>query len=187
MSEPLPVTAVESGAGERLTRRWRVNGESREVRFAPLARLLDVLRDELDLVSLKEGCGEGECGACSLLVDGQVRLSCLTAAAQLEDGTDLTTAEGLDREPLGRELVRALGEGGAVQCGYCTPGVLVGSYALLRETPRPDAEQVRQRLAGHLCRCTGYTKIVDAVLGAAGREGEPPPPREREGREGVPR
>lgn len=155
----------------RITRRWTVNGESRELRFAPLARLLDVLRDELDLVSLKEGCGEGECGACSLIVDGQVRLACLTAAAQLEDGASLTTAEGLGREPLGQRLVRALGEEGAVQCGYCTPGVLVGSYALLSEAPRPDAEQVRQRLAGHLCRCTGYTKIVEAVLEAAKRPG----------------
>ncbi len=153
-----------------ITRRWIVNGEPREVSFAPLARLLDVLREQLDLVSLKEGCGEGECGACSLLVDGRVQLACLTAAAQLEEGAQLLTAEGLGREELGRRLGAAFAEEGAVQCGYCTPGVLVGSYALLRETPRPDAETIRQRLAGHLCRCTGYTKIVDAVLGAAGPE-----------------
>ncbi len=151
-----------------LTRSWIVNGEPRSVRFAPLARLLDVLREELGLTSLKEGCGEGECGACTVIIDGEPRLACLTAAAQLEDGATLLTAEGLGREPLGRALQESFAEGGAVQCGYCTPGVLLGAYALLGEEPQPGEERIRGALAGHLCRCTGYSKIVEAVE-AAGR------------------
>jgi aerobic carbon-monoxide dehydrogenase small subunit len=153
---------------ESLSRTWKVNGQRRTVRFEPLARLLDVLRDQLELISLKEGCGEGECGACSLLLDGELRLACLTAAAQLEDGAEITTAEGLAAQPLGQALQQSFAEGGAVQCGYCTPGILIGSYALLHKnvllkTPPPTDEQIRQQLAGHLCRCTGYQKIVEAV------------------------
>jgi carbon-monoxide dehydrogenase small subunit len=151
-----------------ITRRWRVNGGEREVRFAPLARLLDVLRDELDLISLKEGCGEGECGACTVLVDSELRLACLCAAAQIEDGTDLLTAEGLAEHELGRALQHAFSAGGAVQCGYGTPAMIVSSYALLRADPRPTAQKIREHLAGHLCRCTGYTKIVGSVQKAAG-------------------
>jgi carbon-monoxide dehydrogenase small subunit len=161
-----------NGPGQRITRRWTVNGELRELSFEPLARLLDVLREELDLISLKEGCGEGECGACSLIVGGEVRLACLTAAAQLEDGATLLTAEGLEREPLGRALGEAFAEDGAVQCGYCTPGLMVGSYALLQEAPSPSETEIRQRLAGHLCRCTGYTKIIEAVRDAARKAGK---------------
>lgn len=147
-----------------ITRHWKVNGVDREVSFEPLDRLLDVMRDRLDLLSIKEGCGEGECGTCSLIIDGAVRLACLTAAAQLEDGAELTTAEGLTDSALGRDLMESFDRSGAVQCGYCSPAMLVGGYALLKQQPQVDAEQVRQALAGHLCRCTGYTKIVDAVL-----------------------
>lgn len=152
-----------------LLRRWRVNGEEREVRFAPLCRLLDVLRDGLGLTSVKEGCGEGECGTCTVLVDGRARLSCLTAAGQLDDGTELLTAEGLGRLPLGRALQEAFLEEGAVQCGYCTPGLLCGSYALLEREGAIEEPQIREALAGHLCRCTGYTKILRAVQSAARR------------------
>jgi carbon-monoxide dehydrogenase small subunit len=152
----------------QITRRWRVNGVAREVRFVPLARLLDVLRDALGLVSVKEGCGEGECGTCTVLVDGELRLACLSAAAQLEDGAELLTAEGLGDHPRGRALQQAFADGGAVQCGYCTPAMLLGGFALLEEIPHPSAQQVREHLAGHLCRCTGYTKIVGAVRKAAG-------------------
>jgi aerobic carbon-monoxide dehydrogenase small subunit len=153
-----------------LQRRWIVNGQPRSVSFPPLARLLDVLRDQLDLISLKEGCGEGECGACSFLCGGELRLACLTAAAQLDDGAELITAEGLGQSARGRALRAAFDAQGAVQCGYCTPGMLIGSYALLAQQPRPTVEQVRQALAGHLCRCTGYSKIVAAVSEAAEQE-----------------
>jgi aerobic carbon-monoxide dehydrogenase small subunit len=151
----------------QLSRTWMVNGERRGVTFDPLARLLDVLRQDLQLISLKEGCGEGECGACSLLIDGELRLGCLTAAAQLEDGAEILTAEGLAASQLGRALQQGFAAGGAVQCGYCSPAMLVSSYALLREHPLPTEEQIRQHLAGHLCRCTGYTKIVESVQSAA--------------------
>jgi aerobic-type carbon monoxide dehydrogenase small subunit (CoxS/CutS family) len=158
-----------------IKRTWKINGESREVSFAPLARLIDVLRDGLGLTAVKEGCGEGECGACTVLIDGVPRLSCLTAAGQLDDGVTLTTAEGLGKEPLGRALQEAFITEGAVQCGYCTPGVLCGSYALLREEKDPDEARVREALAGHLCRCTGYTKILRAVQAArAGEAGRRP-------------
>ncbi len=154
-------------------RTWRLNGERREVSFAPLARLLDVLRDGLRLTSVKEGCGEGECGACTVLVDGAARLACLTAAGQLEDGTELIPAEGLGALPLGRALQEAFLAEGAVQCGYCTPGLLCGSYALLRSGEPLDEARLRQALAGHLCRCTGYTKVLRAVQSASRPEGKP--------------
>ncbi len=152
---------------------WRINGEDREVKFFSLDRLLDVLRDRLGLLSLKEGCGEGECGTCSVMIDGEVRLACLTAAAQIDDGAELLTAEGIGGDKLGRQLVEAFDEGGAVQCGYCTPGVMVGSYALLGRNPDATVAEIREGLAGHLCRCTGYTKIVSSVARAGrGTEGE---------------
>ena len=151
-----------------LERRWIINGEERRVRFEPLARLLDVLRDSpLELISLKEGCGEGECGACSVIVDNELQLGCLIAAAQLEDGTELLTAEGLHASALGQSLMKSYDAAGAVQCGYCSPGMLLGSYALLKRTTAPTAEQIRAGLAGHLCRCTGYSSIVEAVQRAA--------------------
>lgn len=158
---------------QMLERRWTINGEERRVRFAPLARLLDVLRDDVELISLKEGCGEGECGACSLIVDGELQLGCLIAAAQLEDGTELLTAEGLHASALGQSLMKSYDITGAVQCGYCSPGMLLGSYALLKRNAAPSEEQIRAGLAGHLCRCTGYSAIVEAVQRAADEaEGE---------------
>ena len=150
-----------------LERRWTVNGTTRAVRFEPLARLLDVLRDELGLLSLKEGCGEGECGACSVIIDGELQLACLVAAAQLESGSVLLTAEGLEALPLGRSLKHAFGAAGAVQCGYCSPGMLLSGYALLTHDPAPDEARIRVGLAGNLCRCTGYGSIVAAVQAAA--------------------
>jgi len=152
----------------KLCRLWNINGEAVEVKFHGLARLLDVLRDKLGLMSVKEGCGEGECGACTVLINGEAQVACLVAAAQLDDGVELLTAEGLEQTSLGYELSEALDEGGAVQCGYCTPGVLVGSYALLSKPgPVPSKDEIRAGLAGHLCRCTGYTKIVSSVGEAA--------------------
>lgn len=166
MSPTLTPTPTE--ITETIERSWTVNGEVRQVAFEPLARLLDVLRDVLDLKSLKEGCGEGECGACSVVIDDtELHLACLVAAAQVEEGASILTAEGLERMPLGQILRGCFDGKGAVQCGYCSPGMLLGSYALLAMNPLPSEEEIRTGLAGHLCRCTGYTSIVEAVQAAA--------------------
>ena len=157
---------------KNIERTWTVNGEPRSVSFAPLARLLDVLRDQLGLLGLKEGCGEGECGACSLMLDGELHVSCLVAAAQVDDDAEILTAEGLERDALGRALKRSFDGDGAVQCGYCSPGMLVGGYALLTQSSEPSEEQIRAALAGNLCRCTGYSRIVSAVQDAAAQPRE---------------
>jgi aerobic-type carbon monoxide dehydrogenase small subunit (CoxS/CutS family) len=135
-----------------------LNGTQVDIDVAGSRRLLDVLREDLRLTGTKEGCGEGECGACSVLIDGQVVNSCLVAAGQVE-GCAVLTIEGL-ASPLQQAFI----ERGAAQCGICTPGMLLAAHALLAETPRPSADDVRTALAGNLCRCTGYTKIIDAVL-----------------------
>ena len=126
--------------------------------------MLDVLREDLHVTGTKEGCGEGECGACSVLIDGEVVNSCLVAVGQV-DGCSVVTVEGLAL-PDGKlsALQQAFIERGAAQCGICTPGMLLAAHALLQENPQPTADEVRVGLAGNLCRCTGYTKIIDAVL-----------------------
>lgn len=154
----------------KVNRTWNVNGQSHQVQFEPLARLLDILRDDLQLMSIKEGCGEGECGSCSVLLNGEVHLACLVAAAQVDDGSRILTAEGLGQTELGRNLQRTFAEAGAVQCGYCIPGMLISSFALLSTNPQPSTEEIRQSLSGNLCRCTGYTKIIQAVKQAAERQ-----------------
>ncbi len=146
--------------------RLRVNGAPREVDAPPLARLLDVLRGPLALTGTKEGCGEGECGACSVLLDGVPVNSCLVAAGQCE-GREVTTVEGLATGAALTPLQRCFIEHGGAQCGICTPGMLVAADALLRDNPSPTAEDVREAIAGNLCRCTGYQRIVDAVLRSA--------------------
>ncbi len=146
-----------------------VNGRARAVRVPPLRRLLDVLRDDLDLPGTKEGCGEGECGACSVLVDGELVNSCLVAACQV-DGADVLTVESDD---LGRVQQAFLDEGGA-QCGICTPGMIVAAKWFADDCARrgvePSNDDVRTALAGNLCRCTGYEKILASVRSAARRE-----------------
>jgi carbon-monoxide dehydrogenase small subunit len=144
--------------------RFTLNGSTVSLDVAGTRRLLDVLREDLHVTGTKEGCGEGECGACSVLIDGQVVNSCLVAAGQVE-GRDVVTVEGL-ASPDGKlsPLQQAFIERGAAQCGICTPGMLLAAHALLQENPRPSADDVRVGLAGNLCRCTGYTKIIDAVL-----------------------
>jgi carbon-monoxide dehydrogenase small subunit len=144
--------------------RFVLNGRPLTVDVAGSRRLLDVLREDLGYTGTKEGCGEGECGACSVLIDGHVVNSCLVAAGQV-DGCDVVTVEGLAL-PDGKlsPLQQAFIERGAAQCGICTPGMLLAAHALLGENPRPSADEVRVGLAGNLCRCTGYTKIIDAVL-----------------------
>ena len=143
-----------------------LNGESAEVLCEPRQTLLEVLRDELDLTGTKEGCATGDCGACSVLLDGRVVCACLVLAVEAE-GRTLTTVEGLaDGDEL-HPLQKAFLEHAALQCGICTPGFLVAAKALLDRNPEPSEHEVRYELAGNLCRCTGYDKIVRAVLAAA--------------------
>src|SRR5688572_13819916 len=148
-----------------------------------MRRLLDVIREDLGLTGTKEGCGEGECGACSVLLDGELVNSCLVAACQA-DGTELVTVEGLS--PGGRlgTLQEAFWEHGGAQCGICTPGMLIASTDLLAKQPRPDEAAVREALAGNLCRCTGYVKIVDSVLAASRAKAVP---KKKERRRAAPR
>lgn len=146
--------------------RLKLNGQLREVDTAPMRRLLDVLREELKLTGTKEGCGEGECGTCTVLLDGEVVNACMVVIGQC-DGRDVVTVEGLGSEthllPIQKTFVT---EGGA-QCGICTPGMLISAEALLRRNASPTDEQIREALAGNLCRCTGYERIVASVRVAA--------------------
>ena len=144
---------------------FTVNGKAVALEIEPHLRLVDVLRDRLGLKGAKEGCGEGECGACTVLMDGRAVLSCLVLAVQAR-GHSIVTVEGLAQGDTLTPLQRSFIDHGAVQCGYCTPGMLLSATALLGENPTPDEEQVRQAIAGNLCRCTGYTKIVEAILAA---------------------
>jgi carbon-monoxide dehydrogenase small subunit len=154
------------GAGDgKVSVRCTVNGVEATVRAYPFARLLDVLREELGLTGTKEGCGEGECGACSVLVEGSLVNSCLVPAAQVQ-GADIRTVEGVaDGERL-HAVQRAMVECGGAQCGICTPGMVLAAVSLLERTPHPTEADIREGLAGNLCRCTGYMKIFDAVVNA---------------------
>ena len=142
---------------------FSVNGRHVRVDVSGSTRLLDALREDLRLTGTKEGCGEGECGACSVLIDGEVVNSCLIAAGQIE-GCNVTTVEGLATNGALSPLQRAFIDHGAAQCGICTPGMLLAAHVLLQRTRRPNADDVREALAGNLCRCTGYTKIIEAVM-----------------------
>mgnify|MGYP001420634472 CR=1 FL=1 len=146
-----------------------VNGEERTVEFPPARRLLDVLREDLRLTGTKEGCGEGECGACTVLVNGETVVSCLMAAGQVRDGAEIMTVEGLERSEGGRLLQRMYQEKGAAQCGFCIPGMIVSSYAYLRRGESLSDQTMRDAHAGNICRCTGYEKIMEAVAAAAER------------------
>lgn len=146
---------------------FTLNGKKIEIDAAPDRRAVDILREDLGLTGTKEGCGAGECGACTILVGGETRLSCLMLAAQLE-GLEIITVEGLAADGRLHPLQEAFVERGAVQCGFCTPGMLLASAALLAKNPHPSREEIREGLSGNLCRCTGYQKIVDAVESAAG-------------------
>ncbi len=147
-----------------------VNGEERHLLVPAHRTLLEVLREDLDLTGTKHGCELGECGACTVLLDGEPVLACLTLAVEAT-GRRVTTVEGLADGPHLSPLQEAFRELGAAQCGYCTPGMLLSATALLARTPRPTREEIREALAGNLCRCTGYAKIVEAVAIAASRGG----------------
>jgi aerobic-type carbon monoxide dehydrogenase small subunit (CoxS/CutS family) len=142
----------------------RINGEAFQSSSAPNARLLDVLRNECDLKGTKEGCGEGECGACAVLVNGKLVNSCLVPLGQMERA-EITTVEGL---PEDTALARAFVQCGATQCGICTPGMMLAATALLAEHANPTLEEIRWGLSGNLCRCTGYGRIYAAIAQAAG-------------------
>jgi len=146
--------------------RFKVNGAWREVETRPDRILLDLLREELCLTGTKKGCGEGECGACTVIMNGRTVLSCLIPALKA-DGAEIMTIEGLGEEGRLHPLQQAFLEEGAVQCGYCTPGMLLSAKALLDENPEPSVEEVKRAISGNLCRCTGYTKIIRAVRAAA--------------------
>jgi len=150
---------------------FTVNGERVSAEVYPAARLLDVLREDLRLTGTKEGCGEGECGACSVLLDGLLVNSCLVPAAQV-GGAEVRTIEGVASGDQLDRVQRAFVETGGAQCGICTPGMVIAALSLLEQTPAPTEEEIRQGLAGNLCRCTGYMKIFDAVVRACGGPGE---------------
>jgi carbon-monoxide dehydrogenase small subunit len=145
---------------------FQVNGVAREVDAPPMKRLLDVLREELRLTGTKEGCGEGECGACSVIVDGEVINSCLVPVCQAQ-GTSILTVEGLACDGRLDPLQQAFLACGGAQCGICTPGMLIAARALLDANQQPTREEIKEAIAGNLCRCTGYTKIIDAIAQAA--------------------
>jgi aerobic carbon-monoxide dehydrogenase small subunit len=145
---------------------FRVNGEQRRVEVFPMARLLDVLREELQLTGTKEGCGEGECGACTVIVDGRIVNSCLVPAGQVS-GSEITTIEGVARGEQLHTVQQAFIEHGGAQCGICTPGMVLAAVDLLNRNAKPTEAEIRTALAGNLCRCTGYMKIFESVVKAA--------------------
>lgn len=143
-----------------------VNGQSKQVQAGLTDTLLTVLRDQLLLTAAKRGCNQGVCGACTVLVDGRPQRACLSLAANCE-GTAIVTLEGLRGDKIVAELQKSFEALGAVQCGFCTPGMIVSAQAMLKQDPMPDTDAIRAGLCGNLCRCTGYRKIIDAVAAAA--------------------
>jgi aerobic-type carbon monoxide dehydrogenase small subunit (CoxS/CutS family) len=147
-----------------------VNGTEVSLDIAPDSRLIDVLRNALALTGTKEGCGEGECGACTVLIDGMAVNACLLFAAQAQ-GKSVLTVEGLSSPGQLNGLQKKFVELGAIQCGFCTPGMLMSATALLARSKKPSFDEIRQALAGNLCRCTGYAAIIEAVAAAADEQG----------------
>jgi carbon-monoxide dehydrogenase small subunit len=144
---------------------FEVNGEPRRLEVFPMARLLDVLREELQLTGTKEGCGEGECGACTVIIDGQIVNSCLVPVAQV-NGSEITTIEGVAGANQLHAVQQAFIDHGGAQCGICTPGMVLAAVDLLNRNPEPTEHDIRNGLAGNLCRCTGYMKIFESVVRA---------------------
>ena len=149
---------------------FRVNGNKVVYSGDPLTRLVDVLRDDLRLTGVKEGCGEGECGACSIIKDGRLVTSCIIPVGACL-GSDILTIEGIRDTEKGRCIVEAFRDGGAVQCGFCIPGMVMAAYVLLSFNPAPTDEEIRVAISGNICRCTGYDLIVESIRLAAERGG----------------
>lgn len=147
---------------------FKVNNQIKTVEAFPMTRLLDVLREELQLTGTKEGCGEGECGACTVIIDGSIVNSCLVPVAQI-DGSDITTIEGVAHEDQLHSVQQAFIDHGGAQCGICTPGMILAAVDLLSRNPTPTESDIRNGLAGNLCRCTGYMKIFESVVRAVNR------------------
>jgi carbon-monoxide dehydrogenase small subunit len=149
--------------------RLQVNGFEYDLLIKPHWTLVDILRDELGLTGTKKGCGKGECGACTVIVDGEAVLSCLSLAIQME-GKRILTIEGLSPDGKLHALQDAFVRYGAIQCGYCTPGMIMTASAFLQKNPLPSEEEIKKALSGNLCRCTGYVKIIEAVKNASIQE-----------------
>lgn len=140
-----------------------LNGKEVTVKADPARRLLDVLREDLGLTGTKEGCGEGECGACSIILNGDAVNSCIILFGQLKDGDEVVTVEGLAEDGKLNRLQESFVRHGAVHCGFCTPGILISATALLNKNPSPSDDEIKEAIVGNLCRCTGYGKIVAAI------------------------
>jgi len=151
--------------------RLKVNGNYHGLMVQCHQTLLEILRDRLELTGAKEGCGLGECGACTVLLNGRPVNSCLVLALEA-DGAEILTIEGLAREGELHPVQKAFVEGGAIQCGFCTPGMVMATVGLLKEHPKPSREEIKRALIGNLCRCTGYKKIIESVLDATCLAGE---------------
>ena len=145
-----------------ITLSFRLNGTDYTVETSAEKRMLDVLRNDLGLTGTKEGCGVGECGACTVVLNGEAVTSCLVLAGQMQ-GADIMTIEGMSETQIGSILQDCFVEGDASQCGFCTPGFIMSAYALLLKNPHPTREEIREAVAGNLCRCTGYKPIVNAI------------------------
>jgi len=148
-----------------------VNGVEHELAIEPRRTLLELLREDLNLTGTKKGCGIGDCGACTVLVDGVATFSCLTLAIQVH-GCSVVTVEGLAEDGKPNKLQQNFVEHGAIQCGYCTPGMLMTTTELLQRNPHPDEHEIRRAISGNLCRCTGYQKIVEAIQATVGENDE---------------
>jgi aerobic carbon-monoxide dehydrogenase small subunit len=146
-----------------------VNGQALRVPAYPMERLLDVLRHCLNVTGPKEGCGEGECGSCAVLIDGVLVNSCLVPVLQAQ-GADIVTIEGIAKGPQLHALQQSMLDCGGAQCGICTPGIVMAAYQLLRKKPHPTAQEIQEGLSGNLCRCTGYAQICEAIMEAADQE-----------------
>ena len=152
----------------KLTIGFIINGQKKTIETTPSTRLLDLIRDDLRLIGTKEGCGKGECGACTVIMNGELVASCLVLAPQA-DGAVITTIEGIGSGAHLDPIQEAFIETGAVQCGFCTPGMILAAKKLLEENPHPDEDEIKRGISGNLCRCTGYQKIFDAIKLAANK------------------
>ena len=147
---------------------FKLNGRDVSITTDPLRRLIDVLREDFDLKGVKEGCSEGECGACSILFNGRMVTSCIIPVGAA-DGQKIMTIEGLKETEKGKVIINAFADGGAVQCGFCIPGMVIAAYCILEKNPDPSEDEIRLGISGNICRCTGYDLIVESIRLAAKR------------------